>query len=164
MILLKQELKMMDKYYLKLPTKVGTFVLVEDNTEHISGLYLEPYDTKGLINQETPLLSQLKQELLAYFKGTLKEFTVPIKQEATPFQQAVYEILMDVPYGYTLTYGDIAYLMGNKAYQAVGGALNKNKIMIIIPCHRVLSESGLGGFYYGQELKKYLLDLEKSNL
>ena len=71
MILLKQELKMMDKYYLKLPTKVGTFVLVEDNTEHISGLSLEPYDTKGLINQETPLLSQLKQELLAYFKGTL---------------------------------------------------------------------------------------------
>lgn len=154
----------MDKYYIKLPTEVGTFVLVEDDSKHISGLSLEPHDTTGLINQETPLLSQLKQELLAYFKGTLKEFTVPIKQEATPFQQAVYDILVDVPYGYTVTYGDIAYLMGNKAYQAIGGALNKNKIMIIVPCHRVLSESGLGGFYYGVELKKYLLDLEKSNL
>lgn len=153
----------MDKYYIKLPTVVGTFVLIEDDSKHISGVSLEPYDVTGLIHEETPLLNQLKQELLGYFKGTLKQFTVPIQQESTPYQQAVYDILLDVPYGYTITYGDIAFLMGNKAYQAVGGALNKNKIMIIVPCHRVLASNGLGGFYYGPELKKQLLDLEQEN-
>ena len=75
----------------------------------------------------------------------------------------VFEVLLTIPYGTTLTYGEVASLIGNpKATRAVGNACNKNKVMIVVPCHRVIGKNGkLIGFAYGTDLKEELLELER---
>lgn len=152
----------MDKYYILTTTPIGELLLIENDQKHISGIYIMPHDTRGLINKETALLSELKTQMDEYFKGKRKTFNIPFDQSSTPFETSVYDVLMNVPYGYTVTYGDVAYLIENEqAYRAVGSALNKNKLMILVPCHRVVSKDRLGGFSYGSEIKKILLDLEK---
>lgn len=154
----------MDKYYILISTKIGELVLIENDNQQVSGIYLMPHDINGLINKETALLKKLKTQLTEYFNKERKTFDVAIYQESTAFEAAVYDVLMKVPYGYTITYGDVSYLIDNeKAYRAVGSALNKNKLMIVVPCHRVVSKDSLGGFSYGIKIKKMLLDLEKTS-
>lgn len=151
----------MDKYFIKLDTIIGTLTLIENNEGIISGIYLEEVDTANLINNETPMLKKLKDELNEYFSGTRKEFTVPFTQPLTPFQEEVYNVLKDIPYGYSLTYGDIAYLLNKDGgARAVGNALGRNNILILMPCHRVLGKGSLGGFSSGLEPKRKLLKLE----
>ena len=84
----------------------------------------------------------------------------------TPFQKKVYQALKEVKYGTTVAYGDLAKALGQpKAYRAVGGALNKNPIMIVLPCHRVIGKNqSLVGFASGLNHKKTLLDLEHKNM
>lgn len=86
--------------------------------------------------------------------------------KATEFQKLVWKETMKIPYGYTATYKEIAERIGNpKSYRAVGNALGKNPLPIIIPCHRVIKGDGkLGGFTGGINLKKFLLKLEKNNV
>lgn len=112
--------------------------------------------------KETSLIKTAKTQLDEYFEGKRKKFDLPIKIEGTDFQKAVYERLIDIPYGKTASYKEITDAIGHKnAYRAVGSACNKNKILIIIPCHRVLaSNRGLAGFALGLDVKKYLLSLE----
>lgn len=109
------------------------------------------------------ILQEAKCQLEAYFNKELKEFNLPIKLEGTDFQVKVWKELMKIPYGTTISYSDLARNVGNElAVRAVGGANNKNKIPIIIPCHRVIGKNGqLVGF--GGELwrKEKLLLLEK---
>ncbi|PUB09876.1 methylated-DNA--[protein]-cysteine S-methyltransferase [Yoonia sediminilitoris] len=108
-----------------------------------------------------PLHRQLSDELAAYFAGALKEFTVPLAPRGNLFQQAFYAALSEIPYGETRTYGDLAKDLGVSA-QAIGQACGANPIAILIPCHRVLGASGLGGYsgMGGVEAKVALLKLE----
>lgn len=107
-----------------------------------------------------------KDELLRYFDGKLRNFTVPYKLNGTEFQKKVWTALAEIPYGKTQSYEDIAVKIGNsKACRAVGMANNKNKLPIIIPCHRVIGKNGsLTGYAGGTKTKEYLLNLEKSSL
>lgn len=105
-----------------------------------------------------------KKQLEEYFAGQRKVFELDVRPDATPFQSSVLEALVDIPYGETRTYGEIAESIGNpKAVRAVGGANGNNPIPIIIPCHRVIGSNGtLTGFGGGLDSKRFLLDLEAS--
>ncbi|WP_083535266.1 methylated-DNA--[protein]-cysteine S-methyltransferase [Chryseobacterium kwangjuense] len=98
-----------------------------------------------------------------YFENKRKVFDIPFDLKGTEFQIKVWEALLKIPYGVTKTYGELAVILGDiKAVRAVGGALNKNPVSIIIPCHRVMGASGkLVGFAGGLENKSVLLDLEQ---
>ncbi|MGH9677931.1 MAG: methylated-DNA--[protein]-cysteine S-methyltransferase [Candidatus Acidiferrum sp.] len=105
-------------------------------------------------------------QLRAYFGGELKEFTVPLALEGTPFQLSVWRSLRTIPYGETISYLDLAKCIGNaKSVRAVGLANGSNPIPIIVPCHRVIGRDGsLTGFGGGLENKKKLLALESRQL
>jgi len=110
-----------------------------------------------------PVLRQATQELDEYFSGKRTRFTFAMRAEGTPFQQSVWAALLDIPYGETKSYGEIASAVENpKGSRAVGMACNKNPIMIAVPCHRVVGASGsLTGYAYGTGMKQSLLDLEQ---
>lgn len=105
------------------------------------------------------------EEIIKYLEGRLKDFTLPISFKGTEFQEKVWNELLKIPYGETRTYKGIAENIGcAKASRAVGGALNKNPIAIIVPCHRVVGSSGkLVGFAGGLDMKEGLLSLEQGN-
>jgi len=94
---------------------------------------------------DSPVLRQAKAELEAYFRGDLKAFTVPLRVVGTSFQRSFLKALIDIPFGETREYGDLARQLGVSP-QAIGQACGANPIPILIPCHRVLSATGLGGF------------------
>lgn len=96
-----------------------------------------------------------------YFSGREPDFIPPLEPQGTPFQRRVWQELLKVPYGRTVTYGELARRIGCRSAQAVGQVLNRNPIAIIIPCHRVVAASGLGGYAYGPDIKRKLLNLEK---
>ncbi|MCZ6169160.1 methylated-DNA--[protein]-cysteine S-methyltransferase [Campylobacter ureolyticus] len=101
-------------------------------------------------------------ELSRYFKGDLKSFSVKLNIIGTEFEKNVYNALLKIPYGEVRTYKEIAKSINHpKAYRAVGNANSKNKIPIIVPCHRVISNSGIGGYTGGINIKKNLLKIEK---
>ncbi|AGZ81840.2 methylated-DNA--[protein]-cysteine S-methyltransferase [Campylobacter fetus] len=117
------------------------------------------------INDEN--LSLCVRELELYFQGKLVNFTTKIDITGSKFEQKVYKALLEIPYGSVVTYKYIAAKIGSpNAARAIGNANSKNKIPIIIPCHRVVGVSNLGGYSGGNgiETKKYLLNLEKSYL
>jgi O-6-methylguanine DNA methyltransferase len=98
----------------------------------------------------------------AYIKGNNPAINVPWDINATPFMYNVYRSACTIPYGETKTYKDVAFMAGTpKGVRAVGQALKKNPLVILIPCHRVVAVNGLGGFNSGIDMKRYLLDLEQ---
>ena len=105
-------------------------------------------------------------QLAAYFKGELKAFNLAIEPQGTRFQEQVWEELVKIPYGETISYGQLAERVGNpKAARAVGMANKKNPIPIIIPCHRVIGKNGrLTGFGGGLDIKARLLELEQHHV
>jgi len=115
--------------------------------------------------KETPLIQNAKKQLDEYFAGTRRTFSLPLKLEGTEFQKSVWLELIKIPYGKTVSYFDIASKIGNpSACRAVGMANNKNKIAIVIPCHRVVGKNGsLTGYAGGLGIKEKLLGLEASN-
>ena len=110
----------------------------------------------------TPLIRQAFEQLELYLSGQLKEFTLPLMPEGTAFRKRVWQKLLDVPYGQTASYKDIAIAVGNsKGTRAVGQANNRNPIPIFIPCHRIIGSNGdLVGYGGGLDMKKKLLGLE----
>lgn len=113
-----------------------------------------------------PHLMLLEMELSGYFAGMLQHFSVPFKYEGTPFQHKVWEELLNIPYGETRSYQELAQALHMpKATRAVGHANGQNQIAILIPCHRVVNTGGaLGGYAGGLWRKRYLLDLETGQL
>ena len=151
-------------WYHEMP--IGKIAIAEENgaISHIlfdGDMSLDDYEKK-----ETKTIQKVVRQLEAYFAGELKVFDVPLALNGTPFQKAAWEALMEIPYGQTCSYKDIAIKIGNpKAVRAVGMANNKNKIPIIIPCHRVIGTNGkLVGYAGGLEIKQQLLDLEADNV
>jgi methylated-DNA-[protein]-cysteine S-methyltransferase len=116
-------------------------------------------------DQEDPILMQTGQQLKEYFAKERTIFNIPLDLKGTEFQLSVWNALLDIPYGTTKTYGALAHKLGDiKAVRAVGGALNKNPVAIIVPCHRVVGASGkLVGFAGGLENKSILLDIENGH-
>ena len=106
------------------------------------------------------------EQIMAFLEGKRQQLDFPIRMVGTPFQQRVWHALQQIPYGTTRTYGEIATAIGNpRASRAVGMACNKNPLLLIVPCHRVVGVNGkLVGFAYGTEAKRWLLELEKSIL
>ncbi len=109
-----------------------------------------------------PLIIHCLEQLIQYFNGELRKFDLPLHQEGTKFQQGVWNYLLTIPYGKTISYLDLARLTGDKnATRAVANANGKNNIAIIIPCHRVIgSNRELTGYAGGLWRKKWLLELE----
>jgi methylated-DNA-[protein]-cysteine S-methyltransferase len=113
-----------------------------------------------------PTLQRARSELVAYFQGSLREFSVPYKMRGTPFQQRVWRALCDVPYGATCSYSELAARIGSpRGARAVGLALGRNPLAIVVPCHRVIGANGsLTGFGGGVETKRLLLEHENRYL
>ena len=121
--------------------------------------------------RETPALSATKHWLDLYFGGQEPDFLPPLHSVGSPFRQAVWEILLRIPYGKTVTYGEISRQLAEKmglermSAQAVGGAVGHNEISIIIPCHRVVGSNGsLTGYAGGIDRKIKLLELERADM
>lgn len=121
--------------------------------------------------KELPIFDEAKRWLTIYFQGKEPDFTPPLYLEATPFRKSVWEILLKIPYGQTMTYGEIADIIASQkgiarmSAQAVGGAVGHNPISLIVPCHRVVGTNGsLTGYAGGMDKKVKLLTLEKVNM
>jgi len=106
------------------------------------------------------LVEKLKGDLERYFDGGKVEFNYPVLLNTSEFIRRVLNETSKIPYGKTITYKELAERLDTKAYRAVGIALSKNPIPILIPCHRVVSKQGLGGYSSGVEIKRELLKLE----
>ena len=122
------------------------------------------------IAQETPILAQAREWLDEYFSGKEPDFTPTLHPIGSPFRQAVWKLLLQIPYGQTTTYGEIARQLEklqnrpHMSAQAVGGAVGHNGISIVIPCHRVVGTKGsLTGYAGGLDKKMALLELEHAN-
>ncbi len=146
--------------YDKLDTPIGELCISFDETSIDGIFFLDERNIEEFSENEISILT--KTQLKEYFDGTRKEFDLPISVEGTDFQKSVWNELNKIPYGTTVTYKDIATKIGNpKAVRAVGGANHKNKISIVVPCHRVVGiNKNLVGYAGGLDRKKFLLDLE----
>jgi methylated-DNA-[protein]-cysteine S-methyltransferase len=109
-----------------------------------------------------PLLINCTEQLIQYFNGQRREFEIPLNQPGTPYQQDIWNMLMQIPFGKTISYLELARRTGDiKATRAVANANGKNDIAIIVPCHRVIGSSGeLTGYAAGIFRKKWLLEHE----
>ncbi len=143
-------------------TRFG-IILLESENGFLTG-------AKRVMKAETdcscPMLEKAAEALFAYENGSPSQNVIEISPDSTPFQLSVYREVSKIPFGETVSYGEIAERIGKKgASRAVGYALNKNPVWIFIPCHRVIGKNkSLTGFAGGIELKKMLLDHEKAYL
>ncbi|NDO47355.1 methylated-DNA--[protein]-cysteine S-methyltransferase [Clostridium sp. MD294] len=152
------------KYRYEIKTPLGIITLVE-MSHKISHIYYGiKKDFLKIMIQKTPLLELTEIQILEYFEGTRKSFSLPLLLEGTIFQKKVWQALQTIPYGETKSYGQIAKEIGcDKAVRAVGGANHNNPIAIVVPCHRVIGANGkLTGYNGGLEKKEFLLKLEKA--
>lgn len=112
--------------------------------------------------RELPVFAETRRWLDGYFSGMNPGFLPPLNPQGTPFQQKVWRELLNIPYGTTVSYGEIARRIGCRSAQAIGQAVHRNPIAIIIPCHRVIGADGsLTGYASGLDMKRRLLQLEK---
>ena len=140
---------------------LGTIV-IESDGEALIGLRFadktECVETKG----EVPIIAEVRKWLDNYFSGKQPRNVPKIHPQGTDFQRKVWQALLTIPYGQTMTYGEIAQLVGCRSAQAVGQAISRNPIALIIPCHRVVGAHGaLGGYAFGIERKEKLIQLEQ---
>lgn len=144
-------------------------ILIVSNGEAIVGLwfYFQKYFMAGIDDtvpdDDLPIFKKVKKFLDDYFKGLNPRIDFRLEPKGSEFRKKVWKILMEIPYGETLTYGEIASKISSKmSAQAVGGAVGHNPISILIPCHRVVGTNGkLTGYAAGLDKKKELLKIEK---
>ncbi|MBQ8851387.1 MAG: methylated-DNA--[Oscillibacter sp.] len=159
-------------YQTSYPSPVGLLTLASDG-EALTGLWLkgQKYFASTLpedapTDDSLPVFTQAKAWLDAYFADETLPPMPPLAPTGTPFRKAVWELLLEIPYGTTTTYGDLAAKLNSQGYstapRAVGGAVGHNPISILIPCHRVLGADGsLTGYAGGYAAKQFLLELEQ---
>lgn len=145
---------------------LGPILLAADETG-LTGLWFEgqkyfpSFLDVDYQEKETPVLTETARWLDVYFSGKDPDILPPLHPQGSPFRQAVWNILLTIPRGQTMTYGEIARRLGVHSAQAVGGAVGHNPISILIPCHRVVGSDGsLTGYAGGVERKARLLQLE----
>lgn len=155
---------------------LGGITLASDG-EALTGLWFDGQKyygatlLKDCVEKKLPIFEQVEKWLDIYFGGREPDFTPALKMQTTDFRKAVWEIMLTIPYGETMTYGEIAEKLALKkgidkmSAQAVGGAVGHNPISLIIPCHRVVGANGsLTGYAGGMDKKEKLLALEKNRL
>jgi methylated-DNA-[protein]-cysteine S-methyltransferase len=154
--------------YCYLDSPIGPLLLAADD----AALHFIGFPKEGKPQKPTPgwsesaargVLAETAKQLREYFAGRRTQFDLPLAPKGTEFQRSVWRALEGIPYGKTISYAELAKLVGNpKAARAVGSANGKNCIPIVIPCHRVIAADGtLGGFGGGLPTKAKLLDLER---
>lgn len=148
--------------FYKYRTIIGPLFILENNGS-IVGISNKVEGWQGTY-KETEVIKETYRQLSEYFAGKRDSFDIPIKTQGTDFQEKVWNTLKQIPYGETRSYKDIAIAIGKpKAMRAVGMANNRNPIMIVIPCHRVIGANGqLIGYGGGLDVKEKLLTLEKA--
>ena len=155
--------------YTRMASPVGPLMLVADEAglrriDFVNGR--SPVRSDPHWRESAEYLGETVRQLLAYFAGELEAFDLPLVPQGTPFQLAVWKRLCEIPYGETISYGELARRIGNpNASRAVGLANGSNPIPIVIPCHRVIGSNGkLTGYGGGLPIKEKLLALERRQL
>ena len=142
---------------------LGDIVLTSDGSA-LTGLRFAEA-TNGEQAQDIPSLEDACRWLDLYFGGAMPDFTPRLSPQGTPFLQSVWRELLAIPYGHTVSYGYIAQRLRCRSAQAVGGAVGRNPIALIIPCHRVIGSNGqLTGYAYGLDRKQWLLSHETQHI
>jgi methylated-DNA-[protein]-cysteine S-methyltransferase len=164
----------MEVYYIWMESPVGKLLLAADEdglleiafadgrtAPIVDPSWIDLSGTRG-----GALLNEPARQLRAFFAGQLRDFDLPLKPRGTAFQQRVWKLLREIPFGQTISYGELARRTGNPAAsRAVGLANGSNPISIVIPCHRVIGSNGkLTGYGGGLENKRWLIDFERSQL
>ncbi|RHQ98977.1 methylated-DNA--[protein]-cysteine S-methyltransferase [Peptoclostridium sp. AF21-18] len=146
-------------------TEIGR-IKISEKDEKIIGLVFSDYKKENEREKETELIKKAYTQLEEYLSGKRTEFDIEIEMIGTEFQKKVWKELLNIPYGETRSYKDIAIAIGNgKACRAVGNANNKNPIAIIVPCHRVVGSNGsMTGYAGGLDIKEKLLKIEKCSV
>ena len=155
-------------YTFHYPSPLGGITLASDG-EALTGLWFDgqkyfadtldaEYAEKAL-----PIFDEAARWLDLYFGGTVPDFAPMLNPRGSAFRRMVWNVLLSIPYGHTITYGEIAQRLGCRSAQAIGGAVGHNPISLIIPCHRVLGADGsLTGYAGGMDKKRRLLELEQA--
>ena len=149
---------------------IGDITMASDG-KAIAGLWFDGQkyfaDTLAMEQEERPdlpLFAETRRWLDIFFSGKAPDFTPPLAMRGSDFRKRVWQTLLEIPFGQTMTYGDIALLLGCRSAQAIGGAVGHNSISLIIPCHRVVGTGGsLTGYAGGIDKKAWLLEMEKHN-
>lgn len=149
-----------DKAYYKSP--IGIIEILAEGDQISRLTYLDEGKKMPKSEPAKGVLKTFLKQLEEYFKGKRREFTVKFKVAGTDFQCQVWQKLMEIPYGRVVTYWDVDEVLGAaKAYRAIGNACGKNPLMLILPCHRVItSDGGLGGYAGEVWRKEWLLEHE----
>ena len=154
--------------YLLFPTRLGEMLAAASETG-VTGLYFDgqkycaEIGPRWTLDTRHPLLVRVRDQVCEYLDGARQTFDVPLDLQGTAFQQRVWQALLGIPFGATTTYGTLADgLRARSAVRAVGAAVGRNPVSLIVPCHRVLGTDGsLTGYAGGLERKRALLDLER---
>lgn len=162
------------EYIFEYKSPIGDLIITSNETGITALRFKGESETEAShdkIYKETTAIKETKKWLDIYFSGKNPEFIPEINPTGTEFQKLVWKILLEIPYGKTMTYGEIAGKIAEiknvsrMSAQAVGGAVGKNPIAIIIPCHRVVGKNGtLTGYAYGIDKKISLLELEGADI
>ena len=149
-----------DMFYSTMESPIGTLYLI-GTKDYLCQIKI--HCPKEITRQDLPLFQEAQRQLKEYFSGKRKVFQLPIFFQGTPFQEKVWRSLLNISYGTTKSYQEIAQEIGNeKAVRAVGGAVHRNPLPLILPCHRVIGKNGsLVGFGLGLSTKKWLLEHER---
>lgn len=149
---------------LSVDTPLGRLYLAEENGALRASSFL--CAPMGAQMRETPVLSDARAQIQAYFAGERACFDMPVDPAGTAFERSVWQALRGIGFGQTRTYGEIAAALGKPgAARAVGRACGKNPLLIVIPCHRVIGSGGkMTGFAAGIEIKRALLSLERADI
>ena len=161
----------MKMYSAHLSSPLGRLLLVSDG-EALCGLWFEaqryfPAALAAEERPELPVFEKTRAWLERYFAGEAPELDVPLRPDGTDFQRAVWELLREIPYGETRSYGELAATLAERSgrpcpARAVGGAVGRNPVSILVPCHRVVGADGsLTGYAGGLERKRKLLEIER---
>ena len=159
-------------YSARVPSPLGEILLVSDG-EALCGLYFAgqkhfPAALAAQERPELPVFEKTRAWLAAYFAGKAPESEIPLRPEGTAFQRAVWELLAQIPRGETVSYGELAKRLAARegkrcSARAVGGAVGRNPVSILVPCHRVVGADGsLRGYAGGTERKEKLLEIERN--
>ena len=153
-------------YLTRYESPLGSILLAADGVG-LTGLwfvgqkYFPSFSEGEALEEETPVLAEAIRWLNVYFSGASPDFLPPLHPQGSFFRQAVWNVLLTIPRGQTMTYGEIARRLNVRSAQAVGGAVGHNPVSILIPCHRVVGSDGsLTGYAGGLARKEWLLHLE----
>ena len=161
----------MSLHFKSIDSPIGRLKLVASDRGLVAILWANENPRRVRLTEQTedahhPILTKTESQLAEYFSRKRMHFDLPLDPQGTPFQRAVWDALLAIPYGETRTYGQLAKQLGNpNATRAVGAANGRNPLSIVVPCHRVVGSTGkLTGFAGGLETKSHLLHLEAHTL